>query len=110
LTAPNYHADGQQREEVYIWDSYLQSKMFQQGVTCMDCHDPHTAKPRAAGNALCTRCHAAAAFDSPQHHFHKTESAGAHCAACHMPTQTYMVIDARRDHSLRVPPMTGRSR
>ena len=84
--------------------------MFQQGVTCMDCHEPHSAKPRAAGNALCTRCHDAAAFDSPRHHFHKTETAGAQCVACHMPTQTYMVIDARRDHSLRVPPMTGRSR
>ena len=103
LTAPNYHADGQQREEVYIWGSFLQSKMFQQGVTCMDCHEPHSAKPRAAGNALCTRCHDAAAFDGPQHHFHKTEGAGAQCVACHMPTQTYMVIDARRDHSLRVP-------
>ena len=103
LTAPNYHADGQQREEVYIWGSFLQSKMHQQGVTCMDCHDPHTAKPRVAGNALCTRCHDATAFDSPQHHFHKTGAAGAQCVACHMPTTTYMVVDARRDHSLRVP-------
>ncbi len=103
LTAPNYHADGQQREEVYVWGSYLQSRMFQQGVTCMDCHEPHTAKTRAAGNALCTRCHDAAAFDSPQHHFHKPETAGGQCVACHMPTKNYMVIDARRDHSLRVP-------
>ena len=103
LTAPNYHADGQQREEVYIWGSYLQSKMFQQGVTCMDCHEPHTAKTRAAGNALCTRCHDATAFDSPKHHFHKAGESGAQCVACHMPTTNYMVIDARHDHSLRVP-------
>ena len=103
LTAPNYHADGQQREEVYIWGSFLQSKMFQQGATCMDCHEPHSAKPRAAGNALCTRCHNAAAFDSPKHHFHKDAEAGAQCVACHMPTKNYMMIDARHDHSLRVP-------
>ena len=103
LTAPNYHADGQQREEVYIWGSYLQSKMFQQGVTCMDCHEPHSAKPRAQGNTLCSRCHDAATFDNPQHHFHKAGEAGAQCVACHMPTKNYMVIDARRDHSLRVP-------
>ncbi|MEF8738325.1 MAG: cytochrome c3 family protein [Candidatus Accumulibacter necessarius] len=60
LTAPNYHADGQQREEVYVWGSFLQSRMHQNGVTCMDCHEPHSQKLRAEGNALCTRCHAAA--------------------------------------------------
>jgi predicted CXXCH cytochrome family protein len=103
LTTPNYHADGQQREEVYIWGSFLQSKMFQQGVTCMDCHEPHTAKPRAAGNALCTRCHEATAYDSQKHHFHKDSAAGAQCVACHMPKTTYMVIDGRRDHSLKTP-------
>lgn len=103
LTAPAYHADGQQREEVYTWGSFLQSRMHQQGVTCMDCHEPHGVKLRAEGNALCTRCHDATAFDSPQHHFHKTEAAGAQCVACHMPSTTYMGVDARRDHSLRVP-------
>lgn len=103
LTAPNYYADGQQREEVYTWGSFLQSRMFQHGVTCMDCHEPHTAKLRAEGNALCTRCHDAAAFDSPKHHFHKAGEAGAQCVACHMPTTNYMVIDARRDHAMRVP-------
>ena len=54
-TAPNYYADGQQREEVYTWGSFLQSRMFQHGVTCMDCHEPHRAKLRTEGNALCTR-------------------------------------------------------
>ena len=103
LTAPNYYVDGQQREEVYDWGSFLQSKMFQQGVTCMDCHEPHTAKPRAQGNALCARCHEATAFDSPKHHFHKAGEAGAQCVSCHMPTTNYMVIDARHDHSLRTP-------
>ena len=103
LTASNYHPDGQQREEVYIWGSFLQSRMFQQGVTCMDCHDPHTAKPRAAGNALCTRCHETTAYDSQKHHFHKDGAAGVQCVACHMPTTNYMVIDARRDHSLKTP-------
>ena len=61
LTAPNYHADGQQREEVYVWSSFLQTTMYQRGVTCMDCHDPHALKLRAEGNALCARCHNAAA-------------------------------------------------
>ena len=103
LTAPNYHADGQQREEVYVWGSFLQSRMHQRGVTCMDCHDPHSQKLRAEGNALCTRCHAAAAFDTPAHHHHAADGKGAACVACHMPTQNYMVIHARQDHSLRIP-------
>ena len=103
LTAPNYHADGQQREEVYVWASFLQSKMYQNGVTCMDCHEPHALKLRAAGNALCTRCHNATEFDAPKHHRHLADGKGAQCVSCHMPTQNYMVIHARQDHSLRVP-------
>lgn len=103
LTPPNYYADGQQREEVYVWNSFLQTTMYQKGVTCMDCHDAHTLKLRAEGNALCTRCHNAALFDTDKHHFHKTGAAGAQCVECHMPAQNYMVIDERRDHGIRVP-------
>ncbi len=103
LTPPNYHVDGQQREEVYVWASFLQSKMHQRGVTCMDCHEPHGQKLRAEGNALCTRCHAPASFESPAHHRHAEGSKGAQCVNCHMPTQNYMVIHARQDHSLRIP-------
>ncbi|EXI79749.1 MAG: cellulose synthase subunit BcsC [Candidatus Accumulibacter appositus] len=103
LTAPNYHPDGQQREEVYVWGSFLQSKMHQNGVTCMDCHEPHSQQLRAEGNALCTRCHQASEFDVPKHHRHKAAGKGAECVTCHMPTQNYMVIHARPDHSLRIP-------
>jgi tetratricopeptide (TPR) repeat protein/nitrate/TMAO reductase-like tetraheme cytochrome c subunit len=103
LTAPSYYADGQQREEVYVWSSFLQTEMHQKGVTCMDCHDAHTLKLRAEGNALCTRCHSAALVDTEKHHFHKPGTAGAQCVECHMPAQNYMVVDARRDHGIRVP-------
>jgi len=103
LTAPNYHADGQQHNEVYIWGSFMQSKMFQRGVTCMDCHEPHALKLRAEGNVLCVSCHNAKAFDTDKHYFHKAGTQGAQCVECHMPAQKYMVIDARRDHSIMVP-------
>ena len=103
LTPPAYYVDGQPLDEVYVWGSFLQSRMYQQGVTCMDCHNPHTTQLRASGNELCMRCHTAARFDSEEHHFHKLGSAGAECVSCHMPTTNYMVIDARRDHSLRIP-------
>jgi predicted CXXCH cytochrome family protein len=100
---PSYHADGQQREEVYVWGSFLQTDMYQKGVTCMDCHEPHALKLRAEGNALCTRCHNAALLDTEKHHFHKAGSKGAQCVECHMPAQKYMVVDERRDHAIRVP-------
>jgi len=103
LLSPNlYHADGQQRDEVYIWGSFLQSKMHRAGVTCSDCHEPHSQKLRAEGNAVCAQCHLPARYDAPSHHFHKP-GPGARCVDCHMPATTYMVVDPRRDHSLRVP-------
>jgi predicted CXXCH cytochrome family protein len=103
LTAPLYYPDGQQRDEVYNWGSFLQSKMYAAGVTCSDCHDPHSGAPRAQGNAVCTQCHSAQRFDAATHHHHRPGGAGAQCASCHMPTTTYMVIDPRHDHSLRIP-------
>jgi len=103
LTSPLYHADGQQRDEVYNWGSFLQSKMYASGVTCSDCHDPHSGKLRAEGNVLCASCHLPSKYDTATHHHHKPANAGAACVACHMPTTTYMVVDPRRDHSLRVP-------
>lgn len=103
LTPRLYHPDGQQRDEVFIWGSWLQSKMHRQGVTCSDCHDPHTQKLRAEGNAVCAPCHAAVKYDAPAHHHHGAGSSGALCANCHVPKSTYMGIDGRADHSMRVP-------
>lgn len=98
-----YFADGQQQDEVYTYGSFLQSKMYAKGVTCSDCHEPHSGKLRAPGNAVCAQCHAPGKYDASAHTLHRTGSAGASCAACHMPTRTYMVIDPRHDHSLRIP-------
>jgi predicted CXXCH cytochrome family protein len=98
-----YYADGQQRDEVYIWGSYLQSRMHRAGVTCSDCHEPHSGRLRAEGNAVCAQCHLPARYDAAKHHFHKPGEKGSACVDCHMPRTTYMVIDPRRDHSLRVP-------
>ena len=103
LTPGLYHADGQQRDEVFVWGSFLQSRMYRAGVTCSDCHDPHTLKLRAAGNAVCGQCHAPGRYDARSHHFHDPASAAGRCVSCHMPATTYMVVDPRRDHSLRVP-------
>jgi len=100
-----YHADGQIRDEVYVHGSFLQSKMFQKGIRCTDCHDPHSLKPKYEDNRLCTSCHQhpASKYDGPRHHQHREGSSGARCVECHMPETTYMKVDPRRDHSLRVP-------
>jgi predicted CXXCH cytochrome family protein len=114
MREPLYFADGQIHDEVYEYGSFRQSRMYQRGVRCSDCHDPHAATLRAEGNALCVRCHqphpdprfptlAAKEYDAPSHHHHAAGSAGAQCVACHMPQRNYMVVDARRDHFIRAP-------
>jgi tetratricopeptide (TPR) repeat protein len=54
-------------------------------------------------NDLCARCHLAREYDTPDHHLHEPGSPAAQCVECHMPARNYMVVDPRRDHSLRVP-------
>ncbi len=98
-----YHADGQIIEEVYVFGSFLQSRMYRKGVRCTDCHEPHSLKLRAQGNNLCTRCHLAGQYDTRSHHHHEPGTEGAACVDCHMPERLYMVIDARSDHGLKVP-------
>nr|WP_272211650.1 multiheme c-type cytochrome [Marinicella sp. W31]MDC2877541.1 multiheme c-type cytochrome [Marinicella sp. W31] len=114
LTPGLYYPDGQIRGEVYVYGSFLQSKMYEQGVGCLDCHDPHTTRLIAEGNALCAQCHSPAGnvefptlvlkeYDTPDHHHHEPDTAGAECKNCHMLEQVYMGNDWRADHSFRIP-------
>jgi len=103
LSAGLYHSDGQIQDEVYVWGSFAQSKMQAAGVSCSDCHEPHSLKLRANQQQVCSQCHLPAKFASTEHHHHSSESEGGNCLNCHMPETTYMVVDPRRDHSLRIP-------
>jgi len=109
-----YYPDGQILDEVYVYGSFLQSKMYNQGVGCNDCHDVHSTRLKKSGNELCLQCHTstpparfpslkARDYATPEHHFHAPDSAGAQCVNCHMAAKTYMVVDPRRDHSFRIP-------
>lgn len=98
-----YEADGQIRDEVYEYGSFLQSRMHAAGVRCSDCHDPHSLALRVPGNAVCTQCHLASTYDAQSHHHHAAGSKAAQCASCHMPERVYMVVDGRHDHGFRVP-------
>ena len=120
ITPPLYFSDGQIQDEVYVFASFTQSKMYMHDVRCNDCHDSHSLKLKFEGNALCTQCHRAEEYDTFQHHFHKYANEegqpvknkfgdvvqvgeGALCKSCHMPARYYMGIDYRRDHSFRIP-------
>ena len=114
LRAGLYHPDGQQLDEVFEYGSFRQSRMYQAGVACADCHEPHGGQLRASGNALCVRCHSPAPdprfpglqaknYDAPAHHGHAAGQPGSQCVDCHMPTRDYMVVHARRDHAIRIP-------
>jgi predicted CXXCH cytochrome family protein len=98
-----YQADGQMLDEVYNYGSFKQSKMFAAGVTCGDCHEPHAAKLRLPGEGVCLQCHSANKYAVLAHHHHEGVDPPLSCASCHMPTRTYMVVDRRHDHSLRIP-------
>jgi len=103
LTPPLYHADGQIRDEVYVYGSFLQSKMYRAGVTCLNCHDPHSQKIKIEGNGLCLQCHEPKSYQTIAHTNHPLSSTGGQCVSCHMPETTYMGVDARRDHSFSIP-------
>jgi hypothetical protein len=94
-----FEADGRNfaPEEPFEWGAYSQSVMSAAGVRCSDCHDPHTGRPRAEGDAVCTGCHAGVALRHPP----RTETSA--CIACHMPTRTYMGIHRRHDHGMHAP-------
>ena len=98
-----YHADGQMRDEVYNYGSFKQSKMFAAGVTCGDCHNPHSGKPRLSGDNVCLQCHSFDKYAAVTHHQHASASPALTCVSCHMPVRTYMVVDPRHDHSFRIP-------
>jgi Flp pilus assembly protein TadD len=121
LTPELYFPDGQILDEVYVYGSFTQSKMYHRDVRCSDCHDVHSLKLIREGNELCLQCHRTEEYDTREHHFHKKKGeagepiksadgkvlfdigTGAECVQCHMPGRTYMGIDYRPDHSLRIP-------
>lgn len=98
-----FEADGIMKDEVFNDHSFKQSLMYARGVTCSDCHEPHSAKLRAPGSAVCSQCHLPERFASTAHTGHTPGPEAPDCIACHMPARTYMVVDERHDHSFRIP-------
>ncbi|MCM2680688.1 hypothetical protein [Echinimonas agarilytica] len=103
LQSPQYYPNGHIRDEVYVWGSFQQSKMFEAGVNCLDCHDSHSYEIKLPGDGVCLQCHSYDAYGTEKHHHHDAQSDGSKCVDCHMPNSTFMVVDDRRDHSFSVP-------
>jgi tetratricopeptide (TPR) repeat protein len=97
-----FHADGQVDDEDFIYTSFLQSKMYHRNVTCKSCHNPHSGKLIAQGNAMCLSCHQPS-YAEKSHTGHEAALTKVTCVSCHMPGKFYMENDYRHDHSFRVP-------
>ena len=94
-----YHADGRILDEVYVYGSFVQSKMYRAGVTCSDCHNPHSGDLHTGPdpNDVCAQCHLPTKFATTEH------APDNDCVSCHMQDEVYMGVDPRRDHSFRLP-------
>ena len=119
LTRELYALDGKIKDEVFEHGSFLQSKMFDKGVRCSNCHNPHSTELKAPGNGVCLQCHNPAGkaaipgvdgkglqaknYDSIDHHRHAEGQPGSQCVDCHMPGKFYMGNDFRHDHSFSLP-------
>ena len=93
-------------------DCYLNGSM-----DCTSCHNPHSNSYQdIAGNALigrfddnqCLSCHMAKSNDITAHTYHKPESEGSSCVACHMPARQHLAIGTeiqykRTDHTVAIP-------
>lgn len=119
LTRELYALDGKIKDEVFEHGSFVQSKMFDKGVRCSNCHNPHSTQLKAPGNGLCLQCHNTAGkstvegvdgkglqaknYDSIEHTRHTLGQPGSQCVDCHMPGKFYMGNDLRHDHSFSIP-------
>ena len=103
LSDAHYFSDGKIKDEVYVYNSFLQSKMYAEGVSCSDCHNPHSLERKGVGEKVCYQCHTPEKYTLTSHTKHKVGSSGSNCIDCHMPSRVYMGVDERNDHSFRVP-------
>ena len=92
-----FEDDGSPKAEVFEVTSFRMSRMHQLGVRCTDCHEPHSAKLRASGDAVCAQCHRLEVFSAGTH------AGGRGCVECHLPTKTFLGFQPRHDHFIRVP-------
>jgi len=93
-THSKFHGNGIGKKNRMQGNDYVQSTMYKHGITCMNCHNPHSVDNTAfvpRGAQQCMKCHK---FGSPIGPHQKTEFAHSRhepgpdspdCIDCHMP-------------------------
>jgi predicted CXXCH cytochrome family protein len=89
-----FYANGVGKKNRSQGNEFMHSIKGKHGITCINCHNPHTLEPTAkknTGNKLCMKCHDFGSIIGPhqdsleQHTRHKKGSKGSLCVECHMP-------------------------
>ncbi len=89
-----FYANGAGKKNRTQGNEFVHSMKAKHGITCINCHNPHTLEPTAeknTGNRLCMNCHSFGSIIGPhqksleEHTHHKAESKGSLCVECHMP-------------------------
>jgi predicted CXXCH cytochrome family protein len=94
-TSFTHFPDGTAHKNRMQGNDFVQSLMYNRGVTCFSCHDPHGTDNdhmlRKPVNEICSSCHSVGSQNGPhtasleEHTHHPANSPGSQCVACHMP-------------------------
>ena len=125
-TTFTHFPDGTAHKNRMQGNDFVQSLMYNRGVTCFSCHDPHgtqnEAMLRKPVNEICASCHSVGSQNGPhtasleEHTHHPAGSPGSQCVACHMPkilpelpggpfvaTHTFHFVTPNDTDSLQIP-------
>jgi len=111
-----HFADGTAHKNRMQGNDFVQSVMYEHGVSCFSCHDVHGTDNNAdllkPANVMCLECHGPNSPNGPHvatieaHTHHPAGSAGNECVGCHMPKVEQTIADVNvRSHTFRfIPP------
>jgi predicted CXXCH cytochrome family protein len=125
-TTFTHFPDGTAHKNRMQGNDFVQSLMYNRGVTCFSCHDPHgtenDAMLRKPADQICSACHSPNNLNGPhtatleEHTHHKAGSPGSQCVACHMPkilpelpggpfvsTHTFHFISPQQTDAMKIP-------
>ena len=126
-TSFTHFPDGTAHKNRMQGNDFVQSVMYERGVTCFSCHDPHGTsnehllRAPVADNQLCMSCHGVNTQNGPHavsieaHTHHRAGSPGSQCVSCHMPkiqpeipgvfvaAHTFKIITPAMTDDLKIP-------